>query len=84
MYGHILACNSESIGVADVVSHVVSQAAACPQQVFALVGYSQGADLMHNATIQLNTYPNIGPKGQFQRWSNGFPSLRACRKEWLN
>jgi len=61
-YPASLACNSESIGVTDTVNHIVSQASACPKQSFALVGYSQGADLMHNATIKLNTYPNIGPK----------------------
>jgi predicted esterase len=63
-YPASLACNSESLGVTDTVNHVVNQASLCPKQVFALVGYSQGADLMHNATIKLNTYPSIAPKGQ--------------------
>ncbi|ROT36170.1 alpha/beta-hydrolase [Sodiomyces alkalinus F11] len=36
-------------GSADVVSRLTSQAAACPQQTFALVGYSQGAAVMHAA-----------------------------------
>jgi len=61
-YPASFACNSESIGVADTVNHVLSQAAQCPKQVFALVGYSQGADLMHNATIALNANPSICSK----------------------
>jgi hypothetical protein len=41
--------SSKVAGAADVVAHLVSQSAACPQQLFALVGYSQGADVMHGA-----------------------------------
>ncbi|KAL2753067.1 carbohydrate esterase family 5 protein [Sodiomyces alcalophilus JCM 7366] len=36
-------------GAADVVSRITSQAAACPDQTFALVGYSQGAAVMRAA-----------------------------------
>ncbi|WP_067689195.1 cutinase family protein [Nocardia jejuensis] len=36
-------------GSADLVSHVSAQAAACPDQQFILVGYSQGAAVVHAA-----------------------------------
>ena len=36
-------------GNADLVSHVSSQAAACPNQRFVLVGYSQGANVVDNS-----------------------------------
>jgi Cutinase len=40
---------SKVAGAAAVVAHLTAQSAACPQQLFALVGYSQGADVMHGA-----------------------------------
>ncbi|MFD3595212.1 cutinase family protein [Nocardia sp. NPDC058640] len=36
-------------GNTDLVDHVVKQAAACPDQRFVLVGYSQGANVVDNA-----------------------------------
>ncbi|OXM65707.1 cutinase family protein [Amycolatopsis vastitatis] len=36
-------------GNTDLVNHVRSQAAACPQQRFVLVGYSQGANVVDNS-----------------------------------
>jgi cutinase len=36
-------------GSADLVAHVANQAAACPGQRFVLVGYSQGAVVVHTA-----------------------------------
>ncbi|MCX4092631.1 cutinase family protein [Nocardia sp. alder85J] len=36
-------------GSADLVAHMVSQAAACPAQRFVLAGYSQGAAVVHTA-----------------------------------
>ncbi|HEY3470748.1 MAG TPA: cutinase family protein [Amycolatopsis sp.] len=36
-------------GNADLVDHVTAQAAACPQQRFVLVGYSQGANVVDNS-----------------------------------
>ncbi|MFC8383303.1 cutinase family protein [Nocardia sp. NPDC056952] len=36
-------------GNRDLVDHVVRQAAACPNQRFVLVGYSQGANVVDNA-----------------------------------
>jgi pimeloyl-ACP methyl ester carboxylesterase len=48
-----MAANSKTEGVAKTLSHVQAQAAACPNQKFVLVGYSQGADVMHNAAAKL-------------------------------
>ncbi|WP_290060852.1 cutinase family protein [Amycolatopsis solani] len=36
-------------GNTDLVNHVKAQAAACPQQRFVLVGYSQGANVVDNS-----------------------------------
>jgi cutinase len=44
-------------GVADVINRLNTQGKACPKQKFALVGYSQGAGVMHGA---LN--PSAKPK----------------------
>ncbi|GAM89594.1 hypothetical protein ANO11243_076330 [Dothideomycetidae sp. 11243] len=55
------ACDSESIGVADIINHLTSMSQACSGQKFVLVGYSQGADVVHKAAQQLSTslYPSI-------------------------
>jgi cutinase len=57
----MLSTESVSIGTKDVVDRLTAQHAACPEQRFALVGYSQGARVMRAATVQLNKslYPNI-------------------------
>ncbi|WP_329408380.1 cutinase family protein [Streptomyces sp. NBC_00704] len=44
-----LSLTSAAQGNADVVNHVRSQAAACPNQRFVLVGYSQGANVVDNS-----------------------------------
>ncbi|QLH24783.1 cutinase family protein [Streptomyces sp. Rer75] len=44
-----LSLTSAAQGNADVVNHVKSQAAACPNQRFVLVGYSQGANVVDNS-----------------------------------
>ncbi|APA99445.1 Cutinase [Nocardia seriolae] len=46
-------------GSADLVSHMIAAAAACPGQEFILVGYSQGAAVVHAAlgTGAVNWYP---------------------------
>jgi cutinase len=44
-----LAAGSASQGNADLVNHVTQQAAACAQQRFILVGYSQGANVVDNS-----------------------------------
>ncbi|MFI5782666.1 cutinase family protein [Nocardia sp. NPDC051570] len=40
---------SVGAGSADVVDHIARQAAECPSQRFVLVGYSQGAAVVHTA-----------------------------------
>ena len=40
---------SVQAGNTDLVNHVTSQAAACPNQRFILVGYSQGANVVDNS-----------------------------------
>jgi cutinase len=44
-----------------VVNRLKLQAIACPRQTFSLVGYSQGAGVMHSAAkdIPLYLYPRI-------------------------
>jgi len=44
-----LSLTSAAQGNADLVNHVNSQAAACPNQRFVLVGYSQGANVVDNS-----------------------------------
>ncbi len=39
---------SSPTGVDDTIKRLNAQVAACPQQRFALVGYSQGAGVMHS------------------------------------
>ncbi|MFC9434544.1 cutinase family protein [Nocardia sp. NPDC057030] len=40
---------SVQAGNRDLVAHVVAQAAACPEQRFVLLGYSQGANVVDNS-----------------------------------
>ncbi|MDQ1050766.1 cutinase family protein [Streptomyces sp. V4I2] len=44
-----LSLTSAAQGNRDLVDHVTSQAAACPNQRFILVGYSQGANVVDNS-----------------------------------
>ncbi|MDK1346670.1 cutinase family protein [Streptomyces sp. 378] len=44
-----LSPTSAAQGNRDLVNHVKSQAAACPNQKFVLVGYSQGANVVDNS-----------------------------------
>ncbi|MGW2635734.1 cutinase family protein [Streptomyces sp. NPDC001348] len=44
-----LSLTSAAQGNADLVNHVESQATACPNQRFVLVGYSQGANVVDNS-----------------------------------
>ncbi|MFF1676010.1 cutinase family protein [Streptomyces sp. NPDC058256] len=44
-----LSLTSAATGNADLVDHVRSQAASCPNQRFILVGYSQGANVVDNS-----------------------------------
>ncbi|MFC8513395.1 cutinase family protein [Streptomyces sp. NPDC057257] len=44
-----LSLTSAAQGNSDLVNHVTGQAAACPNQRFILVGYSQGANVVDNS-----------------------------------
>lgn len=74
--------DSKSKGVADVLRRLESQSAACPKQAYVLVGYSQGADVMHNAAAKLGKdlyervvalvmYGDPGNRGEWSSWSFG-------------
>ncbi|KAI9696517.1 MAG: condensin complex subunit Cut3 [Bogoriella megaspora] len=56
-----LDCDSRSLGSTDILNHLATQTSTCPSQKFVLVGYSQGADVVHLATSQLDPsyYPAI-------------------------
>jgi len=45
--------DSSDKGTEMTISHITSQAAACPAQRFVLVGYSQGASVMHRTSGKL-------------------------------
>lgn len=46
--------SSPDIGVEDTLRHINERAAACPEQKYALSGYSQGAVVMHRAAVKLD------------------------------
>ncbi|MEV6774377.1 cutinase family protein [Nocardia sp. NPDC051030] len=48
-YPATLEVHSPGLGSADLVQHLVDQAAACPDQRFIVAGYSQGALVVHTA-----------------------------------
>jgi cutinase len=66
--------NSTLAGVADVIRRLTSRTVECPDQTFALVGYSQGASVMRLAVESLpeEIYPKIKALVMF-----GDPSLRS-------
>jgi cutinase len=61
------------MGVDDILKRLAQQSTRCPRQTFALVGYSQGASVMHEAakSIPVSTYPKIKSLVMF-----GDPNLR--------
>lgn len=61
-------------GRRDVFNRLTRQSALCPNQKFALVGYSQGASVMHSAADEIPTslYPRILALAMF-----GDPELRT-------
>jgi hypothetical protein len=64
-------------GVVDVVERLNSQVKACPNQVFALVGYSQGAAVMNSAAPKIPT--DIAEKKIKALVMFGEPNLQAGR-----
>ncbi|GAM88117.1 hypothetical protein ANO11243_061480 [Dothideomycetidae sp. 11243] len=53
IYPANLDCDSVPLGIQVVLNRISSVSAACPGQKFALVGYSQGADVVYRAAAQL-------------------------------
>jgi hypothetical protein len=45
-------------GVKDTTARLTSQMKACPEQKFAIVGYSQGAGVMHAAAVKFDSAMN--------------------------
>ncbi|KAF2238226.1 carbohydrate esterase family 5 protein [Viridothelium virens] len=86
-----LDCDSRSLGSTDILNHLATQTSTCPSQKFVLVGYSQGADVVHLAISQLDPsyYPaidaivvfgdpgNRGP-GQFDPLGSAEPAFPAA------
>lgn len=46
--------DSKAKGAADVVRHLNEQSKACPKQKFALIGYSQGGDVVYDSTEKID------------------------------
>jgi cutinase len=71
--------NSKIEGVSKTLSHVTAQAAACPNQKFVLVGYSQGADVMHSAAVKLpaDLHPRVVAVVMFGDPGNMGPSAKS-------
>jgi cutinase len=78
-YPASFAKTSKETGAADVVKHLDEQSKACPQQDFVLVGYSQGADVMHLASrkIPAALYPRIVALVMFGDPGNRGPNSRS-------
>jgi hypothetical protein len=86
-------------GVADIIKRLNGQNKACPDQKFALVGYSQGGTIMHMAlgssTLDKSVFPKIlaivlfgdaGFKGKYDITSGPAipPELRSKVRENCN
>jgi hypothetical protein len=66
-------------GEADVIKHLTAQSAACPNQLFVLVGYSQGADVIHGAAAKLPAalYPRVVALVMFGDPGNRGPNVAS-------
>jgi cutinase len=53
-YPASLAADSKIKGGNDALAHLNAQSKACPDQKYVLVGYSQGADVMHDTASKLD------------------------------
>jgi hypothetical protein len=78
-YPASFATDSKAKGAADVVKHINSQSKACPKQKFALIGYSQGGDVMHSAAAKLDAslYPSIVALVMFGDPGNKGPGAKS-------
>jgi cutinase len=74
-----MTASSKTEGVAKTLAHVQAQAAACPAQKFVLVGYSQGADVMHNAAAKIPAalHPRIVAAVMFGDPGNTGPAAKS-------
>ena len=68
---------SRELGSQDVINHLVAQSSKCPNQKYALVGYSQGAGVIHEAmkTIDASLYPKIVALVMFGDFGKEYPQL---------
>ena len=68
---------SRELGSQDVINHLLAQSSQCPDQKFALVGYSQGAGVIHEAmkAIDASLYPKIIALVMFGDFGNQYPKL---------
>jgi len=68
---------SSQKGVDDVINRLNSQSKACPDQKFALVGYSQGAAVMHSALATQGKPSSGGPAERPKLNSDVVPKVLA-------
>jgi hypothetical protein len=68
---------SRELGSQDVINHLKAQSSKCPNQKYALVGYSQGAGVIHEAmkTIDASLYPKIVALVMFGDFGNQYPQF---------
>jgi cutinase len=78
-YPASFAKDSKAKGAADVLKHLTEASKACPQQNYVLIGYSQGADVMHQAAAQISPdlYPRIVALVMFGDPGNKGPSAKS-------
>jgi cutinase len=81
-YPASFAKDSKSKGAEDVANHLKTQSTKCPNQKYVLIGYSQGADVMHNgaAKIHASLFPRIVALVMYGDPGRLFSSLRKFRK----
>jgi hypothetical protein len=70
---------SRDLGAADVVKYVTQKSAKCSRTKFALIGYSQGGDVMHVAAKGLNPslFPSIVAITLFGDPGNRGPNVKS-------
>jgi hypothetical protein len=70
-------CSGE-LGSQDVINYLKAQSSKCPDQKYALAGYSQGAGVIHQAMkkIDATLYPKIVALVMFGDFGNQYPRIR--------
>jgi Cutinase len=68
---------SRALGSQDVINRLKAQSSQCPNQKYALVGYSQGAGVIHAAMkdIDASLYPKIVALVMFGDFGSQYPQL---------